>query len=185
MAFYGSGEDRRVPDDRLAPLLIPLTGVMVVLLVVFFVLFHYTTVAGPSMRPTLLAEDRLLLTKAYATPHRGDIVVFDWKRPDGQTEEVVKRVVGVPGDTIVMRGDVCYVNGAREPADRTLVIAAHDVPFGPVTVPAGKVFVLGDNRPVSLDSRFIGFIPLRRVLGRAVAIFSPVTRLRLIPGGGG
>jgi signal peptidase I len=182
VAFYGSGEDPRVPNDRTAWLLAPLTVVMVALLTVFFVLFHYTTVDGDSMRPTLLSEDRLLLTKEYSTPRRGDIVVFDFEER-GKTIEVVKRVVGVPGDTVQTRGDRAWVNGRPEAVAHGAILAARDVPFGPAVVPKGTVFVLGDNRPISLDSRFIGFIPLKTVKGRAVAIFSPVTRLQLVRGG--
>ena len=170
------------PNNRYAPLLIVLTMVMIAVLTVFFIVFQYATVSGPSMRPSLVSDDRLLLTRGYPVAHRGDIVVFNWTFPSGP-EEVVKRVVGLPGDVVVMQGDVAWVNGVREPSDHQLITAAADVPFGPAKVPDGTLFVLGDNRPVSLDSRFIGFVPLNMVKGRAVAVFSPVDRMRLVPGG--
>jgi signal peptidase I len=171
-----------VPDRRMALALIPLAAVLVALLLVFFVFFDYATVSGPSMRPTLLSEDRLLITKSYKVAHRGDIIVFNLAE-GGTTGEIVKRVIGLPGDVVQVTDDAAYVNGTLETKAGPLLAFPGDAPFGPETVPAGKLFVLGDNRPVSLDSRFIGYIPLTSVKGRAVAVFAPVTRLRFIPGG--
>lgn len=168
---------RRRSERRYAIALVPLSAVAVTLLLVFFVLFHYTTVEGDSMRPTLLTQDRLLLTKGYDGPHRGDIVVFLLKE-QGAEVEVVKRVVGLPGDTVETRGDVAWVNGHAEPKGYDILVGGGDRLVGPVRVPKGSIFVLGDNRVVSLDSRFIGPIPLTSVVGRAVAIFTPVTRIR-------
>ncbi len=178
MAFYGSGEDPPVRNDPWAPLLIPLTAVMVTLLVVFFVLFNWTTVEGDSMEPGLHPEDRLLLTKTYRTPERGEIVVFRLKQQDGSYIDVVKRVIGLPGDTIRTVGDLAWVNDRPEPSGYVIQKGSSQREVGPLKVPAGELFVLGDNRPVSLDSRFIGPVPMAAVKGKAVAIYAPITRLR-------
>lgn len=179
MAFYGSGEDGRVPNDRYALLLLPLAVVFTLLVLVFFVLFGRATVSGDSMTPTLLAEDRLLLTKGYPVPRRGDIIVFV-RDEQGRPTEVVKRVIAIPGDEVRTYGDLAWIGGKPEPKGYDIVISGSRRRVGPVTVPKGSVFVLGDNRAVSLDSRFIGFVPLSSVKGRAVAVFSPVTRIRRI-----
>lgn len=174
-------EARRRRSDRLyAIALVPLTAAIVALLLVFFVYFHYSTVAGDSMVPTLLPGDRLLLTKGYGAPRRGDIVVFLFVE-NGAKVEVVKRVVGLPGDTVETRGDLAWVNGKPESSGYSVLVGDGDRLVGPLTVPKGGIFVLGDNRPISLDSRYIGTIPLTSVIGRAVAIFWPVPRLRSIP----
>ncbi|HEY3318281.1 MAG TPA: signal peptidase I [Coriobacteriia bacterium] len=169
----------RMPDDRYGWLLVPLAVVLVGVLLVFFVFFHYTTVEGDSMKPTLLPEDRLLLTKGYGQPRRGDVVVFVLDE-NGREVEVVKRVVGIPGDSVVTKGDLAWVNGEPEPKGFDVLVGASQRRTGPSRVPEGSLFVLGDNRAVSLDSRFIGFVRLDYVLGRAVAVFSPVTRIRTL-----
>lgn len=167
----------RRSERRYAIALVPLTAAVVTLLLVFFVFFRYTAVSGDSMKPALLTQDRLLLTKGYDAPHRGDIVVFLLKE-NGAEVEVVKRVVGLPGDTVETRGDLAWVNGKPEPAGYRVIVGDGDRLVGPLTVPKGDIFVLGDNRHVSLDSRYVGPIPLSSVIGRAVAVFAPVTRLR-------
>lgn len=176
---FAVGDPPRPKNDKSAWLLVPLTIVAVGLLLVFFVLYRYTTVEGPSMKPNLHTQDRLLLTKGYATPRRGDIVVFTVKE-GGQDVEVVKRVVGLPGDTVLTRGDLAWVNGKPEPKGYDILFGDTDREVGPLVVPDGSIFVMGDNRPVSLDSRFIGPVKLESVIGRAVLIFAPVTRIRML-----
>lgn len=172
----------RGEEERYAFLLGPLVAVLVTLLLVFFVFFNYTTVDGESMLPNLWPEDRLLFTKGYDAPLRGDIIVFRLKE-GSRDVEVVKRVVAVPGDRVETRGDRAWVNGEPEPGSLELIVGDSRRPTGPTVVPRGKVFVLGDNRVVSLDSRFIGLVDLDSVLGRAVAVYSPVTRLRVLDSG--
>lgn len=169
----------------------------------------YNPVPSGSMRPTILEGDVVLVDRlAYdlkvpltdvslaslGEPKRGDIVTFSSPK-DGT--RLVKRIVGLPGDTIALRGDVLYVNGVaarysqparvREPAGEpydspalrlTERIAGNErriqllprmrVPrdFGPVTVPPGCYFMMGDNRDDSADSRYIGPVPRRLIIGR-------------------
>jgi signal peptidase I len=156
--------------------------VFIVLVGVFYVAFDFGSVDGPSMLPNLLEVDGLLITKGYDTPRRGDVVVLGITGQNGQPEEIVKRVVALPGDTVEVVNDVAYVNGQRETGYRVLL----DPPgrgdtLAPVAVPAGEVYVMGDNRPVSYDSRYIGPQPLSAVSGRVAAIYMPVHRWQLVP----
>lgn len=130
-----------------------------------------------SMKPTLQILDRILVTKfsyglrlpffthtlvQYSTPKRGDVVVFtrpdDLRTPDKDESEdnIVKRTIGVAGDTVLVKDTQVFVNGEllREPYARWERGGGEEGNFGPVTVPEGHVFLLGDNRDDSKDSRF-------------------------------
>ncbi len=179
MAFDGRVTSEAPSDRKAALLLLPLLFTLIVLVLVFFVLYTPGHVDGPSMLPTLKPEDRLLVTKGYPDPRRGDLIVFS--RGEGEwREEFVKRVIGLPGDTIQAQGDNIWVNGTLEPYGELLLHADTQVALGPITVPSRMLFVAGDNRPLSLDSRFAGPVPISSVKGRVVAIFSPVNRMRRI-----
>ncbi len=157
-------------------ILVPLLVVFVLVILVFYVFFTTAQVDGPSMLPTLRDGDRLLLTHGDKNPQRGQIVVTGVQEGD-QKVDVVKRVVGVPGDTVEVRGDVAIVNGTPEPDYGQIFDLSYTYAYPPVKVPPGSVFLMGDNRPVSLDSRREGPLPIADIKGRAVAIFAPVTRM--------
>ena len=168
------------PPDRSAKLasaiLIPLLIFFVLVILVFYVFFTTAQVDGPSMLPTLKDGDRLLLTHGEESPSRGNIVVT--VVPEGnQSVEVVKRVIGVPGDSVEIRGDIAIVNGQPEPDYGQIVVPEYAEWLPAITVPPGTVYVMGDNRPVSLDSRREGPVPIAGIKGRAVAIFAPVNRI--------
>jgi len=156
-----------------------------------------------SMEPTLLIGDHILVNKLIyglrmpdsilglhppgvpyghylfrlESIHRGDVVVFVF--PPDQTKDFIKRVVGVPGDSIEVRGGVVQVNGQQVPdphAHYEVPLAEHVTPsprdnFGPVKVPDGKLFMMGDNRDRSYDSRWWGFVDENLVEGRALIIY--------------
>jgi signal peptidase I len=145
-----------------------------------------------SMEPTLLRGDHVLVDmSAYrlaspfsgrtllriADPRRGDVVVFRY--PEDRSRVFEKRLIALPGETVSIRGHVVEVDGARLTEDyaRFILDGAEDDAedprrnWGPQAVPAGHVFVLGDNRDNSRDSRFFGFVPLEDVLGRVVAVY--------------
>ena len=133
-----------------------------------------------SMVPTLQVGDRFLANKFVyhlTDPERGDIVVFDSVDEDVD-EALVKRVVGLPGNVVRVEGGTLFVNGEPqdEPYLNTDVVPDLTPPYGPTTVPEGKVFVLGDNRGNSGDSRFFGFVPTETVKGEAFLRFWPLTR---------
>jgi signal peptidase I len=136
-------------------------------------------IPSESMVPTLEIGDRVLANKfvyRFWGPERGDIVVFDSvDEEDDQT--LIKRVVGVAGDEILVQGGVLYVNG--EPREEPYL--NEDLPFvgfyGPTEVPEGSIFVMGDNRANSADSRVFGPLPLENLKGEAFVRFWPIDKI--------
>lgn len=168
-------------NDALARWIVwPLVATFALIVIVFYLVFAPVYVDGDSMLNTLVPGDRLLRTKGYEQPVHDDVVVVSITTPDGVTEDLVKRVIALPGDTIEIRDDVAIVNGAREDTTHLLLAPGYGVNSPPVRVQQGQVYVMGDNRPVSLDSRYVGTLPLRRVRGKVVAIFTPVNRIGLV-----
>jgi signal peptidase I len=133
-----------------------------------------------SMAPTLIVGDHIMVNKKYYTnknPERGDIVIFPY--PPTPKKDYIKRVIGLGGEIIEIRKNQVYING--QPLEESYIQASnklkgttHRVPgseFGPVTVPDGKLFVLGDNRDNSVDSRMFGFVDIGTLKGRALYIY--------------
>jgi signal peptidase I len=139
------------------------------------------------MRPTLIEHDRILVNKfiyRFRLPQRGDIIVFRY--PDDTKRPFIKRLIAVGGDTVEIRDGQVLVNG--EPLDGSGIFSAnHYYNQGPngqehqvVQVPQGTFYVLGDNSSSSHDSRFWGFVPKQLLIGRAMCIFWPLTRWRIL-----
>lgn len=135
------------------------------------------------MEPTLLGGDRLIVSHLFRQPKRGDIVVI--VQPESETPAIIKRVIAVEGQTVDIRfdtGDV-WVDGQllKEPYINEPTHMKRDVDF-PVTVPDGCVFVMGDNRNHSLDSRDsgVGMVDKRYILGRAVFRLFPLKKIGTI-----
>lgn len=152
---------------------------MAALVITFVAQSH--TVQGASMEGTLYDGQRLLVEKVsyrFTEPHRGDIIVF--RSPLNPSERMIKRVIGVPGDTVEIRQRVVYVNGV--PLDEPYIKGPTYGDMHPVAVMPGHVFVLGDNRNQSLDSRSpaVGQIPYEAIIGRAVVVFWPPTAAKLL-----
>lgn len=150
-------------------------------------LFAPFIVEGESMETTLHNAEKLVVNKAiylFREPQRGDIIVFHAE----EKRDYIKRVIGVPGDTVEVRDDVLYLNGQpveepylrekREEAKQQGIPLTED--FGPVTVPEGHVFVMGDNRLNSRDSRSyaLGPIDIDKVVGRSEFVFWPLDSIR-------
>ncbi len=157
----------------------------VILLVSFVLVFGFVrpVIAAPfyvgseSMVPTLMVWDRVLINKlAYdlAEPQRGDIVLFE--SPAGGKDPLIKRVVGLPGETIEFRGGTLYVDGEPQPEPYLLERRPDGKPYGPQKVPEGHVFVMGDNRDNSFDSRFFGPVPEENLIGESLFRFWPPGR---------
>ena len=151
---------------------------------VYFFLGRPFTVSGASMYPTLHNGDRMVLSKVGAI-HRFDVVIL--KAPD-ENVEYIKRVIGMPGDTVEMKSGVLYINDKKvdQPFINTEALAKQTVFMDDFTlesltgeskVPEGKYFVLGDNRGVSKDSRMIGFIDRSAIEGKAVFTIWPFGRI--------
>lgn len=139
-------------------------------------------VSGPSMLPTLVDKERLLVNKFIyfvADPQRDEIIVF--KYPMDQSRDFIKRVIAVGGDTIEIRSGQVYVNGVLKKED--YIKEPFNTTYRKAVVPKGHVFVLGDNRNNSEDSRFndVGFVPIKLVKGKASVIFWPFEQLRTLP----
>lgn len=161
------------------------------MLVRVFVLQQFY-ISGPSMESTLFQDNRVLVNKlSYKLHpiHRGDVVVFDRVTTSGGTiahDDLIKRVIGVASDSVEIKQCKVLVNGTEidEPyLDKTQVALPNltercrvvDMPK--VVVPTGQLFVMGDNRPESFDSRSFGTIPKNLVVGRAFAIVWPLARI--------
>ncbi len=167
-----------------------LTALLLALLIRTFVIQAFKIPSG-SMIPTLLVGDHILVNKfIYGTkipfsdkrillfnrPKRGDIIVF--KYPENPKKDFIKRVVAIENDIVEERDKVVYVNGkeVREPyayhADKNIRQKGDPRDnFGPLTVPDNKVFVMGDNRDQSYDSRYWGFVDIKEIKGEALIIY--------------
>jgi signal peptidase I len=163
-----------------------LWAVAVALLIRTFIIAPFKIPSG-SMRPTLIEGDRILVTKftyRFLEPQRGDILVFRF--PENPKRPFIKRLIATGGETVEIRdgqllidGETvndpdflrnhAYVNGGR-----------YGQPSQAVNVPFGEFYVLGDNSAFSHDSRFWGFVPRHLLIGKAVCIFWPLHRIRML-----
>lgn len=139
-------------------------------------------VDGPSMRPTLQSAERLVVNKfiyRFRAPERGEILVFRY--PRDPSRDFIKRVIAIPGDTIEIRDGRVYVNAALLNEPYILSKTRGNYPLG--TVPEGHIFVMGDNRNNSEDSRFadVGFVPFDLIKGKAMLVFWPVSQFKTLP----
>ena len=184
------------------PGLIIMAFVLALLIKTFLVQAFF--IPSGSMEPTLVPGDRVLVLKVpyyFGEPDRGDIIVFEDPDPSGEpdrglvsgffhwmfeglgvqrpdSEDFIKRVVGTPGDTVSAKDGQVYVNG--EAIEEPYLTQPTD-DFRRRTVPEGRLFVMGDNRGNSLDSRFsLGFVPIDKVIGKAEIVIWPPGDLSLI-----
>lgn len=160
-------------------------------------------IPSESMAPTLQENDRIIVEKIayrFRQPRRGEVVVFEDEDVGGggdtsavgevlrgvgqflgvvpaNARDLVKRVIGLPGDSVLIEDGTVRVNG--EPITEPYVTSTDPRDFGPFEVPPGTVFVLGDNRPNSADSRFgLSYVDMDRIVGRAVLVIWPPSRIQ-------
>ncbi len=146
-----------------------LAAVIIALALRFFV-FEFIHVDGPSMQPTLMDEEYVFMEKVtywFSPPQRGDIVICHFPN---SSESYVKRIIGVGGDTLRIEDGVLYINGA---ANTDYFSGRMNADMDLITVPEGHVFVMGDNRNNSTDSRIVGALSSDMVQGKAVFIVWP------------
>lgn len=180
--------------------------VIVMVILIRFFIGEIRWIPSGSMRPTLIEGDRIFVEKFsrfYADPKRGDVMVFYppseslaenpmaiFERLTGffcKDVAYIKRVIGLPGDRIFIKADedgkyAVYLNGKRQSESYILdeydyIPCTENMYCGPFTVPKDKYFMMGDNRGNSQDSRFWGFLPRERFVGKATFLFWPFTRL--------
>jgi signal peptidase I len=168
-----------------------ITALILALVIRAYVIQAFKIPSG-SMIPTLLVGDHILVTKfiygtripfsdkktlVFRNPEKGDIIVF--KFPENPKKDFIKRVIATEGDVIEERNKIIYLNGeaVKEPyakhVDNLLRFGMNGPRdnFGPLRVPKDKLFVMGDNRDQSYDSRYWGFVDLKAVLGKALIIY--------------
>ena len=149
-------------------------GLAVSLLLNNLVLVNAQVLTG-SMEGTIMTQSRVFgLRTGFLTspPARGDIIVFESPLPEEFTEPFIKRVIALPGEEIAITGGVVHING--RPLAESYVVEDIRQDFSPVIVPYGTLFVMGDNRNYSRDSRDWGAIPKDSIIGRIYLDFSPL-----------
>lgn len=160
-------------------------SILIAVVLAFFIRYFIVElymVEGPSMRPTLVNSERLVVNKfiyRFKTPERGDILIFRY--PRDPSRDFIKRVIAIPGDSIEIKDGRVYLNGQLQ--NETYILEKTRGSYGLATVPAGTVFVMGDNRNNSEDSRFkdVGFVPYDLIKGKAVVIFWPLDHIKTLP----
>lgn len=160
-----------------------ITAVVPALLIALFINVYVVQAveieAGPSMQPGLYKGYRVMIEKmSYRLhlPDRGDIVVAD---PPGETVSLIKRVMALPRETIEVRDGHVIIDG--QSVEEPWVTHFGGPDYGPEEVPEGYVFILGDNRQVSRDSRAIGPVALSAIEGRVWLVYWPLEKIRLVP----
>lgn len=159
-------------------------GVTALFLINFVIRSFY--IPSGSMEHTLEINDYILVNEwvyHFYHPARGDIIVF---KPPPKAEagdkDYIKRVVGVEGETIAMKNEVVYIDG--QPLNEPYKYISPDLPgpgnFPPLKIEPGNVFVMGDNRHNSADSRVWGQLPVKDIIGKASVIFFPPSRIRIL-----
>lgn len=174
--------------------LVVIVGAVLVALIVKVFIVQAFYIPSGSMEPTLDIQDRVLVNKlSYRIHgvHRGDIIVFE--RPDddagvGDIKDLIKRVIGLPGDSLVITDGNVFINGRKlnEPYLPAGIKTSTDAsplkctPEEPCQIPDDKVWVMGDNRTNSRDSRWFGPIPEKKIVGRAFIRIWPLSRVGFI-----
>src|SRR5919106_1917070 len=180
-----TSETRRTPKKAGG-----LVEFLVILAIAFVLVFGFVRpfvleafrIPSESMVPTLLVGDRVLANKfiyRFTEPERGEVVVFE-SVGEGDDQKLIKRVGGVAGDEVEVRNGTLLVNGeAREEPYLNRNLPFNDS-YGPSEVPEGHVFVMGDNRANSADSRVFGPLPIENIEGEAFVRFWPVPKIEFL-----
>lgn len=152
-------------------------AVLLALVIRTFVVQAFKIPSG-SMLPTLKIGDHILVNKFiydFTPVRRGDIIVF--KFPQDETRDFIKRVIGLPGETLEIRGRQVLINGValQEPyavySDGPFARLVENERLGPIVIPPGRLFMMGDNRDHSMDSRVWGFLDMRKIKGKAFIVY--------------
>lgn len=172
---------KRADKNKKRPFIWEVIEVLVIAIVLSAVLKTFVVemywVPSESMVPTIMVGDHVVVTKfSYHIhePEHGDIVVF--ASPIEKNKNLIKRLIGVPGDSIEFRDNTLYRNG-QPVAEDYLAEGVFTADFGPVVVPENMYFFCGDNRQNSSDSRSWGLVGHERLIGKGIGIYWPLGRL--------
>jgi len=138
-------------------------------------------IPSSSMRPTLEVNDRLIIEKLsylFREPIRGDVIVFnptESLKAENFQDAFIKRIIGLPGEIVEVKIGKVYVNGKK--ISEEYIFEAPDYNYGPSRIPEDEYLVLGDNRNNSYDSHYWGFVPKKKIIGKAFVRFWPFDRL--------
>ncbi len=130
-----------------------------------------------SMLPTIQLQDRLIFDKVFYKNkplQRGDIIMFTAPEGSGEHDDLVKRIIGLPGDTLEVREGKVWING--EAIEEPYLKAAPEYEYGPIQIPEGAYLVFGDNRNNSKDSHVWGFVPEENIEGKVLLRYWPLER---------
>lgn len=184
---------KQQPEESLGKSILEIVITVVVCMLAYFLLFKYVlaneTVSGPSMQPTFESNDRIIAVR-HTKLQRGDIVILD--APDAPGELYIKRIIGMPGDTVEAKNDTIYINGKplKEPY---LTQYKKKLPKGQLytnnftlkqvtgvsRVPKDSYFVMGDHRDVSKDSRYFGFVKRSAIVGEVKLRYYPFNQIKV------
>ncbi len=177
-------EDRRPPSSRpgigalLGETLQIVVPAVLLALVLHIFMAQATVVYGQSMQPNLMPSERLVIEKVsyrFHEPRRADIVVLDLPQ---MSELLIKRVVGLPGETVEIRDGYLWIDG--RPLDEPYVFNRDASWYGPITLGPDMYFVMGDNRSNSNDSRVFGPVSRQAIVGRAWIRYWPLNRFQVL-----
>ena len=179
-----SGAMEKLEDSKLKKVLIwvfEITVTLIFAVLTSMMLFQSVTMQESSMEPTLAVGSRYFVNKlAYkaSSPKRGDLIVFRTNASDDAALHI-RRVIGLPGETVEIRDGKVYINGSDEPLDDSFVPEVPTGNYGPYTVPENSYFMLGDNREYSRDSRFWKntFVSFDEIVGKAIVRYYPSIKL--------
>ena len=177
-------EEKRTPGAELYDWIQCIVMALIICIVAFMVFVRIIDVNGTSMNPTLNHGDKMLVSDLFYKPRAGDVVVFHAEHYDAE-KALVKRVIATEGQEINIDFDkgIVYIDGVPIEEDYIMELTHNKLDFiGPQTVPDGCVFVMGDNRNASTDSRHadIGMVDERLILGRVYAVLFPLDSLGFV-----
>ncbi len=158
-----------------------------IFLVVYIFLFRPFQVSGESMFPTFKNKEFILtnlIGLRFKDPKRGDVLVFH--APPDPEKDFIKRVMGLPGDTVYLKEGYVYINDKK--VDESKYLKSTVLTYGgnflkegeKITIPPGNYIVMGDNRPFSSDSREWGFLPKDKIIGSSLFVYWPLNAMRIV-----
>ena len=177
-----SEEKTSVGKELFQWVLVIIGAVILAFLIDTFVIVNAQIPSG-SMENTIMTGDRVFgnrLAYKFSDPKRFDIIIF--KYPDDESQLFIKRIIGLPGETVEIHDGNIYINGSDTPLEDVDIKEPMEGSFGPYTVPEGCYFVMGDNRNNSRDSRYWEntFVSEDEILGKAVLRYWPLNEIKLL-----